>query len=363
MYTKNDLGAKIICFLFIILVFSNPNTLNAYQITDGTPVLEVNVIEKEEFNSEVILDDPSYKIQLYEVSPYNGDLIVISGPEKQPGQAGGYWKNIGLYIYDMNGSMKKKFSEKNGKPYVLDQPASMEIAKNGDIYIFCYASKQIMVYSPEGVYKRYIRVMNPSSWAYMKFRILEEENILVNIPANGYFFTVLGYIGETVNMIGKTPELSEDEKINETYNVGIPFLVDNRYYLFNQFNLKLLTIDPENDFKEELPLDKILSVPGVRDRFTDPAKLKRLSAPYFIFDIVYDNGYFYMLMADGLFDTKDLTIIKTDKKIREFTKMILPMRGSSTGVFDAQLDILNNGSVILVKDKDKNRIVKFTLKN
>ncbi|MFC1554036.1 6-bladed beta-propeller [candidate division KSB1 bacterium] len=243
---------------------------------------------KYEYSGEVFVDRFSdlgnenliYPSQV-RISPF-GEIVVMD------------MGNSCLYVFSQEGKFLRRIGDKIDDPGQLKLPRYFDINSKGYIYVYDNGKKRITIFNPNGSFSGMIPVHLPNN---SRFSINYKDQLVVNIPAKGYYITVISKEGRLVRNIGKIPVYNFIlPSVNSLFAEGFPFEdAEGDYFIFLKHMPMVKKYNSVGVQKEEFFLHK------PHDKFIFPSDLTKDNMKLWVFlpDIVFKDSRFYVHLWKG----------------------------------------------------------------
>ena len=247
-------------------------------------------------------------------NPVNNDVFVID------------FGDDCLYRFSAEGEFKGQTGHTGQGPGDFQKPRYSDVDKNGDIYVYEWGNQRISIFSKEGTFLTSFRIRGDLD---LKLSVTDGQEILVNHPTDGYYFTLYSRDGEIIKHVAAYEQYPYDnEDVNITFAIGWPFQDSSgNYYIFLLHNPVVKKFDAAGTVIREKNLQtELTELERLSDGITDYPKdyHERRSRRWFFQDIIFRNGNFYVLIHDRDDENKSLRIVyKLDSELNITGKYIL----------------------------------------
>lgn len=233
------------------------------------------------------------------IFPDNESLNKPIGIKKNPITSEFIVLDIGnncLYVFSPKGKYIKKIGTPGQGPGDLLRPEYFTFDSQGDLYVYEEGNSRISIFSKNGKFIESFRIRRHEE---TRFCVSKNMEIIMNLPARGYYITVFSRNGEVCKEIGKIDRINKDDYINISMAKGIPFQNNTgKYYIFLEGTLAIKVYNENGDFMNEYQFDKVIGYTDLRKYYTPPEKQKSfvnyVSVLDYIIDIVMNNNNFFI---------------------------------------------------------------------
>ncbi|MFC1734077.1 6-bladed beta-propeller [candidate division KSB1 bacterium] len=226
-----------------------------------------------------------------------------------------------IYFFDRKGEFIKQIGQKGQGPGDLMGPQMLHVDNDGDIYVYESDNMRISIFTKEGDFITSFRArLNYSSSIFVK----DNKEILTCTRLGEYFITVYNRQGDVVREIGKVPESMKKYSRWQMYKLGLPYYVNNKYYMFYLFLRRIDIWDDTGNFIESIDVADIFSDYTINDPYTpleQSNNVDRWTMSRLIQGVFYSNGHFFIKSLPNIEDTIGI-IVKLDQDfniIKEYT--------------------------------------------
>ncbi|KPK87338.1 hypothetical protein AMJ80_12185 [bacterium SM23_31] len=209
-----------------------------------------------------------------------------------------------FYVFTQEGQFVQKFSRIGQGPGEMMDPIAFDIDYEGTIYMVDRVNNRISIFSSTGEYLNSFRVDGKfvrTPRGYCTIFINNNEEIVVNLPGRGYYFTVFSKDGKILREIGKLQEFNKKhERVNATFGHGYIY-VDSKgnYIIILDYLYTVRIYDKNGNFVKELNLDEILGTDEKKYMATPPKGDERLNVSCSIHQILFKEGKIYIMYNIG----------------------------------------------------------------
>jgi len=272
-----------------------------------------------------------------------------------------------IYIFSEAGEFKRKFGRVGQGPGEFIRIGYIDVDNEDNIYIHDSNNNRMTIFSSVG------KLINtfPLYGYGIKFSITPNREILVNIPKNGYYFTLYSQQGNLLRNIGLIPQYNKREDINITFAEGFPFQDEKgTFFIFLQHMPYVKKYNAEGELIEEHNIRKKL--PGYDkfdSKYEPPEKYGTGSVLFNLYqEIIFRDGYFYIPKQHTVTAEKEYV---TEFSLYEFDKYfnisrLLFLKSKvdfDVRTFSIRFEILNKTKEIIMSHYKVPSITKFIMEN
>jgi len=207
-----------------------------------------------------------------------------------------------IYSFNENGKIIKIIGRAGQGPGEILDPRFFKIDYSGNLYIYERKNDRISILNNNGKYLGGFRLNRNLDFP---FTLNNNNDIVINIPWNGYYITEYSKKGEIKKSIGKIKNLNENTPgVNEEFAEGWVFALENgNYYVFLQHLPITLVYNNNGILIEEIDMSHLPEINSLLDliKYIPPEKrkstdgLRRRSTYAFYDQIIYRNNKFYCM--------------------------------------------------------------------
>lgn len=187
------------------------------------------------------------------VNPFNKNEIYISD-----------WTQNCVFVITLDKKFVRKIGQSGQGPGDLQRPKQIDVDKLGNVYVNDTINQRISIFLPNGKFKQSLRVTIPLE---SSFYVINENEILCNLPRSGYYFTILNLQGEPVSQFGEISKYS-DVETDYIFGQGFPIYDEKNdyYYIFLSRSGLVRIYDGSEKFIKEIDIgSKIPSTKAYKD--------------------------------------------------------------------------------------------------
>jgi len=311
------------------------------------------------FKEEIFISDDYYfgknealnKPSAIRENPVTNEIVVCD------------FGNNCLYFFDNNGNFIRKVGQIGQGPGDFLGNRVLEIDKDGEIYVLEDFNMRISVLSKYGEYISSFRVNGYSRFS--TYFITDKKEILINMPENGYFITILNRKGETVNKIGPiSEEIKKYVPLFSPFTVSYIFYdnIGENYYVFVP-GLRLINVYGVNfEMKKSVKINELLKGHYIKEIYTPYQKFREYEAgrvgirtTNLMQNVFYNGNYFFIKYLPD-YEKDDAVIIVLDKELNLKEKLILNAPKTKIKYSDDFI-VLNNNTILFPIQQAK--VIKF----
>ncbi|MFC1513395.1 6-bladed beta-propeller [candidate division KSB1 bacterium] len=211
-------------------------------------------------------------------------------------------ENDCIYFFTKEGEFLRKSGRYGEGPGEFLWLSYLAINPVGEIYIHDMRNQRISILSKDGSFINSFR-----SGDFFETTLSINNNIISNIPTNGYFITVLNNKGKIEKHIGKYPrhKVIENSNVLANFGQGWAFLdSDNCYYFFAMRTGIVYKFDGKGALLYEKPLENIPYIKTIRNsgNYMKPKKMPsgKPTIPFhdMMYEVLFYNERFYLLIVN-----------------------------------------------------------------
>jgi len=201
-----------------------------------------------------------------------------------------------IYIFSKDGKYVRSIGRRGQGPGEYISIICIDIDNDDNIYIYDNTIRRFSIFSYQGklIGEFSFRVSSTVSDFFM-FKITQNNEILVNAPARGFYFNLLKKDGNIIRDIASIKNYRKRFDLNAFLAEGFPFQ-DNEgnYYIFLQHLPLVKKFNANGEFVFERNfLDDFPEYKRPISSYLPPEESKSISFSSFHADVMYKNGYFY----------------------------------------------------------------------
>jgi DNA-binding beta-propeller fold protein YncE len=271
-----------------------------------------------------------FKPSAIRVNPITNEIIILDEG------------NTCIYFFSNTGKFIKKIGRKGQGPGEFLGIKTMDIDKDGNIYVLDYRNSRMSIFDKIGHLKDTFRILG-DEFTYLT--ITDDNTILINNANKLYmnltespsrtideirksiYYYIYEYTldGNLLHSIGVVPNINKIKMVNMEYAIGKPFKIYNHYYIFLRYlgttkifnqngevvqNNEMKNIDIYNEYK--------------RLSYYNPSStdLKNTGLYLFFNDVIINNGLFYILTRSSIYDKYKFYLYILNNKL-EIIKIIM----------------------------------------
>ncbi|MFC1734327.1 6-bladed beta-propeller [candidate division KSB1 bacterium] len=219
-----------------------------------------------------------------------------------------------IYFFDRDGEYLRRTGQKGQGPGDFMEPAILAVDKDGDIYVYERLNMRVTILSKEGDFITSFRAFLQNSSSIF---VTDNKEILTSAPRSDYFITVYNREGEILREIGRVPESINKYRGRQSYKRGLPFYINNKYYIFLRWLRKVNIYDNDGNMIESIDATDIFRDYTIKDEYT-PLEQTNNDPPWYpsklFMGAFYSNGYFYIKSLPNIEDTNGI-VVKLDQNL------------------------------------------------
>ena len=282
--------------------------------------------------------------------------------------------NFCICVFDYQGKFIRKFMRKGQGPGEVMTYFDFFLDEDGSVYISDSMNNRISIYSREG---KYIGQLAKSDLTKNggKFRLLDmfmnKDNIILNLPNFGYYFSVFSKSGDLIKNIGEIDDFKKGSQLgdfNIQYAKGIP-IVDKsgNSYIFLPNRFMIRKYDMNGKHIKDVFLDKYNSELTDLINKALPEKQNSISTYNLLSCAIYKNDRLYFLFREPPYKkpTYKSTIMELDEDLRLIKKHILTFEddvlvlNSPDNTFNFDILTINNEIRFIMPIPKKSIVLQF----
>jgi hypothetical protein len=365
---------KKVLSLFLMLIFA----LSSFSITSYNDIYsqerkypEINYEPKPfvGYDYTFLEKEALYKPWKIQQNPKTGEIVVFDVG------------NNCLYVFDSKGKFVRKIGRYGQGPGEFTDFEDFGIDSSGDIFVLDSRNFRLSVFSYDGKLKYSFSIRDRMSFTSM---YITNDNILINLPSRGFYFTIFNKKGEIIKDFGEIEKFgktgSSGLRFDESYARGITIIdSEGNYNIFSSNRFILKRFNKNGELLNSLFLDSFLpELKGYRDKnnevhWTPPEEVPSGARTNItITSIKYKNNRFYILhrlypqnriispmYTMPLYELdNNLNIIK--KYILNFKYDVFPNAAGDLFTYPLNFEILLDSNQILIPVHTQSEILIFS---